>query len=93
MTQASSQRLALLAQCQAAEAMLSGEAPTAFVVDLVPAPVTPPPDLRPLAEIEKAAILSRLKHFSNVKAYAAKSLGVSVKTLYNKMHLYGIALR
>lgn len=40
-------------------------------------------------EIEKRYILSALKHFNGNKTRAAESLGITIKTLYNKLHEYG----
>lgn len=42
-------------------------------------------DEKTLAEIEQAVIKRRLELFSNNKAQTARSLGVSLKTLYNKL--------
>lgn len=41
-----------------------------------------------LFEIERAFILATLEHFGGDKRRAASVLGCSVKTLYNKLHLY-----
>lgn len=41
-----------------------------------------------LAELEKAHILTALKHTGGDKREAAKLLGVSLKTLYNKLNEY-----
>ena len=42
-----------------------------------------------LADLNKAHILNSLQHFSS-KRKAAKALGITVKTLYNRLHEYGI---
>ena len=42
-----------------------------------------------LAELNKMYILNALDHFSS-KREAAKSLGITVKTLYNRLHEYGV---
>lgn len=42
----------------------------------------------PLIEIERVFILATLGHFGGDKRAAAQALGCSVKTLYNKLHLY-----
>lgn len=42
----------------------------------------------PLADVEKQVILSTLKKFGDDKKRTADVLGVSVKTLYNKLKLY-----
>jgi two-component system response regulator HydG len=41
-----------------------------------------------LAELNKMYILNALEHFSSKRA-AAKALGITVKTLYNRLHEYG----
>lgn len=43
----------------------------------------------PLYEIEKKYILKALGHFNGNKTQAANSLGITIKTLYNKLHEYG----
>jgi DNA-binding NtrC family response regulator len=62
-----------------------------------------PPDMRPhagegaalrlplgmqLEEVEKQYILASLQRYRNNKARTAESLGISEKTLYNKLHRY-----
>ena len=42
-----------------------------------------------LHEVEKRHILKVLKHYDNSKPRAAEALGITIKTLYNKLHLYG----
>ena len=42
-----------------------------------------------LAELNKFYILNALEHFSS-KREAAKALGITVKTLYNRLHEYGV---
>ena len=44
----------------------------------------------PLEELEKIHILRCLDHFEGNKTRAAQSLGITIKTLYNKLHRYGI---
>ena len=41
-----------------------------------------------LFDIERVFILATLQHFGGDKRAAAQVLGCSVKTLYNKLHLY-----
>ena len=42
-----------------------------------------------LAEVEQQLILHTLRHFDNHKERTAAALGVSLKTLYNKLKTYG----
>lgn len=43
----------------------------------------------PLYELEKRYILKALNHFDGNKTQAANALGITIKTLYNKLHEYG----
>jgi DNA-binding NtrC family response regulator len=43
----------------------------------------------PLQEIERREILARLEKFSGDKRRTAASLGISLKTLYNRLNVYG----
>lgn len=43
-----------------------------------------------LHELERLHICRTLDHLSGNKTKAAKSLGITVKTLYNKLHSYGL---
>lgn len=43
-----------------------------------------------LEELEKRHIVFTLNHLSGNKTKTAKSLGITVKTLYNKLHSYGM---
>ncbi len=43
-----------------------------------------------IQEIEKRHICKTLEHLGGNKTRAAKSLGITVKTLYNKLHSYGL---
>jgi len=56
-----------------------------------PAPAaTPLPPPRLLSEIERQAISAALTRHSGHKAKAASELGISLKTIYNKIHRYGL---
>ncbi len=44
--------------------------------------------VKTLAEVEKEYILETLKSVNGSKAKAAKLLGVTVKTVYNKLHKF-----
>jgi two-component system, NtrC family, response regulator AtoC len=44
-----------------------------------------------LAEAERRLILASLEHFGGDKRQAAKALGVSLRTLYNRLRQYGAA--
>jgi DNA-binding NtrC family response regulator len=44
----------------------------------------------PLAEAEKELLLQTLKFTGGNKSQAAKMLGISLKTLYNKLERYGL---
>lgn len=43
-----------------------------------------------IAHIEKEIILTALRFYGYNKATTARSLGISVKTLYNKLESYGV---
>ena len=43
----------------------------------------------PLHELEKRYILKALSYFDGNKTQAANALGITIKTLYNKLHEYG----
>jgi DNA-binding NtrC family response regulator len=44
----------------------------------------------PLADIEKKVILATLEHFGHQRERTAAALGVSLKTLYNRLKQYGL---
>ena len=43
----------------------------------------------PLHDLEKRYILKALLHYGGNKTQAAQGLGITIKTLYNKLHEYG----
>lgn len=43
-----------------------------------------------LHDVQKTYVLRSLQHFKGNKTKVAKSLGITIKTLYNKLHEYGI---
>lgn len=43
-----------------------------------------------LFELEKVYLIEALKHHNNNKYQAAQSLGIAVKTLFNRLHKYGL---
>jgi DNA-binding NtrC family response regulator len=42
-----------------------------------------------IAEVEKALIVATLEHFDQDKKRTAEALGISLKTLYNRLNEYG----
>jgi DNA-binding NtrC family response regulator len=43
----------------------------------------------PVEEAERRLIIRTLSHLGGNKSRAAKVLGISLKTLYNRLHAYG----
>ena len=43
----------------------------------------------PIADAEQQLIMATLEHYAGDKKKAAKALGVSLKTLYNRLNAYG----
>ena len=43
----------------------------------------------PLADVERRLILASLAHFGGDKKQTADALGVSLKTIYNRLREYG----
>ena len=48
------------------------------------------PEVRPLAELEKEAILHALEHVSGNRRRAAELLGIGERTLYDRLKKYGV---
>jgi DNA-binding NtrC family response regulator len=73
--------------------VLSDPAPTAR--DDVPSPaespLTTPSEVLPLDEIEKRHILAALRHTNANRTRAATLLGISIRTLRNKLQEYRAA--
>jgi DNA-binding NtrC family response regulator len=44
----------------------------------------------PLALVERQVILATLEHYGHQKERTAAALGVSLKTLYNRLKEYGV---
>jgi DNA-binding NtrC family response regulator len=70
------------------------------VVPLAPVPAAPAAapapagdEMMPLAEMEKRQILLVLERCHGNRTHAAKRLGISIRTLRNKLHEYGVAGR
>jgi DNA-binding NtrC family response regulator len=59
----------------------------------MPATVEPTKDMPSLAEIEKRHILAMLESTGGNRTNAAKQLGISIRTLRNKLNEYGVASR
>jgi DNA-binding NtrC family response regulator len=63
-------------------------------VAAAPAPTAAAPTvILPLADVEKQHILQALEHYEGNRTQAAKQLGISIRTLRNKLHEYGVALK
>jgi two-component system response regulator HydG len=63
--------------------------PDDFIAQPKPAPPIPPAHTRPLEEVEKETILAALAACHGNKSEAARQLGITRKTLHNKLKLYG----
>lgn len=46
--------------------------------------------MKTIAQVEQELITERLEEFKGNKTKAAQSLGITIKTLYNKLHAYGL---
>jgi DNA-binding NtrC family response regulator len=69
--------------------------PPSLVAASGSAPAAPAPpaetELLPLAELERKQILLALEHCKGNRTHAAKKLGISIRTLRNKLHEYGFS--
>ena len=50
-------------------------------------------DIKSIREVEKDLILAALEHYQNDKKLVAKKLGMSLKTLYNRLNEYGVKVK
>jgi len=62
-------------------------------VDSIPTRVLEIPVGTPIAEVERALILATLDHYWGNKRKAAEELGISLKTLYLRLHRYGLPVK
>jgi DNA-binding NtrC family response regulator len=62
--------------------------PTRIVRPAVPLPRGRNESVEPLDEVERRAILGALERFANNKTHTARALGISLKTLHNKLKRY-----
>jgi DNA-binding NtrC family response regulator len=65
---------------------------TAAPISIVPPPSVPA-HVTPLDEVEKEHILRAMEICDGNRTQAAKQLGISIRTLRNKLHEYGVAGR
>lgn len=63
----------------------------AMVIGAIEETCGPAPEVTPLAELEKQAILSTIRQLHGDKLMAARLLGIGKTTLYRKLKEYGIA--
>jgi len=54
---------------------------------------SPQPEPMDLAELEKRHILATMEHCQGNRTHAAKRLGISIRTLRNKLHEYGFSAK
>ena len=59
-------------------------------ISIVPPPAAAPDRVTPLEEVEKEHILRALEICDGNRTQAAKQLGISIRTLRNKLHEYGV---
>jgi DNA-binding NtrC family response regulator len=57
------------------------------------APAPSPTEILPLADVEKQHILLAMERFEGNRTHAAKQLGISIRTLRNKLHEYGVTVK
>jgi two-component system, NtrC family, response regulator AtoC len=75
----------------AADAPVVPPSETATGVKLSQPGTASPDEILPLEEVEKRHILLTLEHSNGNRTHAAKLLGISVRTLRNKLNEYGVA--
>lgn len=46
--------------------------------------------MKTISEVEREMIIERLEFYEGNKTQAALSLGITIKTLYNKLHQFGL---
>jgi DNA-binding NtrC family response regulator len=68
--------------------MISQVAPIELPIGTVKLDTTP--KFKTLAQVEQEHLLMALELYKNNKNETAKALGISAKTLYNKLHTYGL---
>src|SRR5690554_4240092 len=82
------ERTYILSEGQYIEASDLPDFPREEKVEVVEAPVKFTEST--LYDLEKKHIIDTLDHLNGNKTRAAKALGITVKTLYNKLHSYGL---
>ncbi|HXH32349.1 MAG TPA: sigma 54-interacting transcriptional regulator [Bacteriovoracaceae bacterium] len=82
------ERTYILTEGQYIEAQHLPEFAQEVKVEVAPTPVKHVEST--LFDLEKKHIIETLGHLSGNKTRAAKALGITVKTLYNKLHSYGL---
>lgn len=47
-------------------------------------------NMKTISEMERELIIERMAYFEGNKTQTAHSLGITIKTLYNKLHEFGL---
>jgi DNA-binding NtrC family response regulator len=71
------------------EQTVAGKEPAKQEVTAVTGTVEQPKTFLTLAQLERMYILNALKVTNGNKTKASQILGITIKTLYNKLHQYG----